>query len=196
MSDAEGGTSRHLTAEEIGRTVDHTLSAAERREVEAHLKDCAECRREVAEVQRLVRTRRRRRTMAVIAPAAAAILVAVALVTVDNPLSRSVGAPEPVRSGTESTLDVEVVQPADEALIEGDSVLLAWRPVPAATRYELRVTDAEGSVLVQESLPDTAVVVSVSRGLVDGGLHFWYVDALLEDGRAVSTGTHRFRLAP
>lgn len=193
MNDPKGGTSRHLTAEEIGRTVDGTLSGAERREIEAHLKDCSQCRREVADVQRLVRKRRRRRTIAVAAPAAAAILAAIALVVVDDPFSRSADTTE-VRTGSEETRVVDVVRPTDGAVITGDSVLLAWRPVAEATRYELHVTDAEGSVLVQESVRDTTVVLPVAEGLVEGGLHFWYVDALLEDGRALSTGTLRFRL--
>lgn len=193
MNEPKGGTSRHLTAEEIGRTVDGILSGAERREIEAHLKDCPQCRREVADVQRLVRKRRRRRTISVAAPAAAAILAAIALVAVDDPLSRSVDTTE-VRTASEETRVVDVVRPADGAVITGDSVLLAWRPVADATRYELHVTDAEGSVLVLESVRDTAVVLPVSEGLVEGGLHFWYVDALLEDGRALSTGTHRFQL--
>lgn len=192
MSDPKGGTSRHLTAEEVGRTVDRTLSGAERREIEAHLKDCPQCRRELADVQGLVR-KRRRRTISVAAPAAAAILAAIALVVVDDPFSRSADTTE-VRTGSEETRVVDVVRPADGAVVTGDSVLLAWRSVADATRYELHVTDAEGSVLVQESVRDTTVVLPVAEGLVEGGLHFWYVDALLEDGRALSTGTLRFRL--
>src|SRR2546428_14097776 len=70
-------TEMHLSADIIASYVDGRLPAAEQASVEDHLAACAECRREVVGVTRLVRFAPRRRRWTVLAPLAAAAAVLV-----------------------------------------------------------------------------------------------------------------------
>src|SRR4051812_11821590 len=68
----------HLSVEEVSAYLDGALLDADRERIQAHLADCPECREEVVELSRLIRTSRTRpmlRWMATVGVAASLALI-------------------------------------------------------------------------------------------------------------------------
>jgi hypothetical protein len=179
----------HLESAEVASYLDRALPPAERERVEAHLADCAECRREVIEVSRLRHTSASRRRWLLFAPAAAAaaILIAVLARPADTP------GPGPVLrdGGEEPSLTVSLVAPTDSATVEGRAVAFTWRSAGDGVSYRLTVTDDWGDVVWSGASADTTARLP-STSLRTGRPYFWYVDALLPDGRSMTSNVRRF----
>lgn len=71
-----------------------------------------------------------------------------------------------------------------------------WRSAGPAATYRLTLTDPSGAPVWTSSAPDTAVVLAETVKLEGGRAYFWYVDALLPDGRSATTGVQQFRTSP
>lgn len=179
----------HLETGEVAAYLDRVLPPDERDRIEAHLADCAECRREVIEVSRLRHTRSRRSRWLIAAPAAAA--AAVALIVFARPTETP--APGAVlRDGAQPGFAVALVAPAESAAVAGGSVTFTWRSAGARVSYRLSVTDEHGDIVWSAASSDTAALLPSVVALRAGRRYFWYVDALLPDGRSMTSDVRQF----
>lgn len=206
----------------IERYVAQQLSDDDREALESHLLTCDQCQleirlaaairdaiahsragdpREATEQQRpslavISATPVPRRTLkrvAAVALAAAAVVVLI--------LARSSSEPQPpeprFREPTPSAgAAMHVSSPADGATLLSDSVRLAWQPVAPDAHYSLTLTDEHGQVVWRHTLRDTLTGLPRDVSLAGGSRYYWFVDALLPDGRSATTGVHEFRIAP
>jgi len=167
---SEEPVSGHLQSWEVAAFLDRSLSAAEQSRIEAHLADCEECRTEVVEVADLVRTQPlRRRWYLSVGLAAAAVLL---VVTATIPLWRQ---------GEESREPVITLAPAPHLLAPVDRVALVdtlrWTSVARADRYRVRLFDANGALLFEQSTTDTLLALPASTTLQPGATYYWMVEA-------------------
>ena len=191
----------HSSASDISAYLDRTLSAGDRTRVEAHLADCSECRQEVVELSRLLRSRPARHSIgrwAVAAGIAATLAIIVGLPS--GPDAPPVQPPEVVERGlrAEEGLKLSAWGPTRGVSVRRDSLVLAWKPNASGSgpQYHLTLSNAEGSILWTASTPDTMLMPPPSLILPGGRTYYWYTDALLPDGRSLSTGVQEFRLVP
>lgn len=180
---------RHLDPHEVTGYLEAALSTPDRGRVEAHLADCEECAAELVAVGRL-RGRTRAPTRWLGAAAAAAAVVAVVLL--GPRVTRKPGeTPSPVRGDSVSAL--RLVAPSDGADLAGAPVF-AWRSVPGAAAYRIMVSRADGDSVWAATTRDTTARPPQEALAAQAEPYYWYVDALLADGRSVSGTPHRFRL--
>lgn len=149
-----------------------------------HVMSCAECRRDFDLLSAVERaglesgaTGRAgaRRSSLMPAALAASLLVAIGL---GRTLTRP--ADDITRGGAGST--IVLLQPvAAAAAAAGDSLIFAWRPVPGASRYELELLDAGGSVAASAQTGDTTASPAAMRALPPGEYR-WWVRAATADG--------------
>jgi hypothetical protein len=170
----EAPLDRHLEPEEVAAYVDGTATGEERAAVQAHLAACAECRAEVAEVSRIVRTLpgARRTARRVWIPAVAAAVIALLWVT-PRPL-REPAVPEH-RAETETT--TAAPHPVSPVGTVGSVSALAWSPTPGTDRYRVRLFDADGTVLWDEETVDTIAALPDSIDLRAQVPYYWKVEA-------------------
>ena len=186
----------HPGPDELSAWLDGSISVSDRARIEAHVARCDDCRRDVVEVLRVVKPRADRRVWPAAAALAAAAVVAV-LVFAPGENERA-GRSEPVLRGPETTLSDEtpapaIVHPADAATTDSRDVAFTWRASGRASSYRLTLTDEDGDVVWSASTADTVLALPADSALAPGGTYFWYVDALLPDGRSLTSGVHEFR---
>jgi len=178
----------HPTEHEIAGYLRRTLAAADRERVEVHLSHCAICAEELAAIVRLAPGRRPGYRWLVAGAAAAAVIAGVLLARPGTPPAGDV-----VRGDTTAAA-VTPVLPADGAVVAGVPTLI-WRSVTGAATYRVSVTGENGdSVWAAETADTTAAPPAMA--LPGTGRYFWIVDALLADGRSVTSGAHEFRISP
>ena len=192
----------HLDTGEIAAYVDQAVSAGERERMEAHLALCDACTEEVAFVVKTLdapgeETKNRRRPWILAAAGIAAVVLAGSLL---------IGMPG-VRGGEDRVLRdspaadaggaalIQVLTPAEAGDIDVGRVEFAWRAIEAGAAYNLTVTDEGGDVVWTGSTRDTAVLLTSQVVLEPGATYFWYVDAVLPDGRTLSSGVRSFTAA-
>jgi anti-sigma factor RsiW len=184
----------HLANGLAAAYVDGRLAAVEVSRVEAHLAECDACRLEIVAIRRLLRSRTRRRLWPAIAGLAAA---AALLLMLFRPDERGGSGKPPLRGGGTGDVEAPVaITPAANATISTESIGFTWRGSRAAVSYRLTLTDERGDVVWSTQTTDTAVVIPSSVRLGNGRVYYWYVDALLPDGRSTTTGVHRFDVRP
>lgn len=186
----------HPGPDELSAWLDGSISVSDRARIEAHIARCDDCRRDVVEVLRAVKPRADRRVWPAAAALAAAAVVAVLIFAPgeDERARRS----EPLLRGPETTLSdetpaPEVIHPADAATTDSRDVAFTWRASGGASSYRLTLTDEDGDVVWSASTADTVLALPADSALAPGGTYFWYVDALLLDGRSLTSGVHEFR---
>lgn len=174
---------------QIAAFLDRGLSDAEHDQVEGHLAECAECRRQVLETDALVqRVRRPRRLIAGTAViAAAASLILVALPSIRG----GVGSMKtPVYRDAAATASLLSYGPVGETRLK--SVHFVWGAASGAMSYRLTVSRADGETIWTQSGRDTVAMLPASIVLRAGDRYFWVSDALLADGSSRSTGLREF----
>jgi len=186
----------HLEAGDVAAYLDLKLSADDRSRVEVHLAECAECRRELVEVRRVLGNLPRFRRWHLLVPAAAA---AAALFVILGPPERD-RRPAPVGRergprGTERAALIAVVEPGVGAAVAPGPVVFTWRGVGTGATYRLTVTDERGDVVWSANTADTMATLPARIGLERGRRYAWYLDALLPDGRSVTSGVRAFVVA-
>ena len=181
----------HLDPHEIAVYLAGTADLAWRSRIERHLADCEECTAEVAAVRHLRNPGTRARRWIGAGAAAAATITLVLL----GPRvgGRPAGAP-PVLRGEDSSAAIVTLAPPDGAELRTPT--FAWRPVAGATAYRITITRADGDSVWAASVRDTAVLVPKGALVPTAEAYFWYVDALLADGRSVAGTAHEFHLGP
>jgi hypothetical protein len=181
----------HLKVEEVSGYLGGTLSPTMRDRAGRHLADCEECTAEVVAVHRLRRLERSPGRW--IGATAAAAAVAGLVMVGPGLIRRPVG--DPLVRGSEPSVAIAAVRPSDGAELEaaGDFV---WQGVAGATAYRVTVSRQDGDSVWAVSTSDTTTRASEELLRAGPGRYYWYVDALLEDGRSVSGPVHEFRLGP
>jgi len=180
----------------VAAYVERRLDDEERAVAEAHLATCADCRREVVEVSRLLLKRRRASQLLPAAGiAAAAVIAFVAGVSL-------IGGPakpdsvRPIRAPAESPAPVlTAVEPApDVSLSVGNDIRFVWKASEAGSTYKLTVVDESGEPVWSAETSDTVTLLPAEDGPDRPGKYFWFVDALASDGSTLTSGARRFSL--
>ncbi|HYL28422.1 MAG TPA: zf-HC2 domain-containing protein [Gemmatimonadales bacterium] len=182
----------HLEPHEVVAYIERTLPAPKRARVEDHLSQCEECTAELAAVVRLRPRPARRAPWIPIGVAAAAV---VAGLLVARPLLHRPAPAGDVERQAQAAPHLEIVAPAAGGRVTG-AVTLVWRAAPGASVYRVTVSRADGDSVWAGSTTDTALAIPANVALARSAPYYWYVDALLADGRAVSTGVHEFTTGP
>ena len=176
----------HLSAELIGAQLERRLQGAERGVVLQHLEVCADCREELAAVQRLVRvapaTRRRAWVVAAGAVAAVAAFVIVARLPMPNGMSVRDESPQRV-ARPDLVQPIVAVSPVNDVIVTAPAVDLIWNADDANATYRVTLQDEAGRVIWTTPTRDTTVVVPDTVKLTAGNAYYWSVDALRPDGR-------------
>ena len=199
--DRSGPIGDHLDIEQIAAYVDHEVTLPERERIEAHLATCDECTDEVASVVRTLDTppepiKRARRPPFIAAAGIASALLAGALLIGLLRTQQSgdrVLRDSPAAAGEPAA--VRIVSPVESEVVEPGRLEFAWRAVEADAAYNLTVTDEGGDVIWIGSSRDTAIALTSQIALSPGEDYFWYVDAILPDGRTLSSGVRTFTAA-
>jgi predicted anti-sigma-YlaC factor YlaD len=179
----------HLDPHEVAAYLSGTSEPVARARVEAHLADCEQCTAELVAVRRLHRGAPRGRSWLGAAAAAAAVI---AVVLIGPRLGERPAVTPPVRGDSTST--VVSLSPRNGATLV--TPVFAWRPVAGATAYRITITRADGDSVWAASVRDTSVRVPDGALVPAPDGYFWYVDALLADGRSIAGSAHEFRLGP
>jgi hypothetical protein len=181
----------HLEASDVAAYVDRALLPVQRELVEAHLVDCAECRREIIEVSRVRNAARRRSRWLIAAPAAAAAAIAVLILA--RPADTPSGGGPVLRNGGEGSRSrVVLVAPPQSSVIRERPVTFTWRSAGTAVSYRLTITDRRGDVVWSVNGSDTTAQLPVAVRLRAGLPYYWYVDGLLPDGSSITSGIQPF----
>jgi hypothetical protein len=189
----------HLSAEDVAAYADQGVSARDRIRIEEHLAECGECRLELLEVTRQLRSRPHLKRWHVIAPAAAAAAAAVIffLAALFETPARSddvLRGSEP-QAGREGNAAVVAVAPLSGSTVDPENLVFIWHSLDRAF-YQLTLTDANGDVVLTLDTSDTVVALPSTTPLESERIYFWYVDALLPDGRSATTGVSQFATPP
>lgn len=161
-----------------------------------HVMECAECRRDFD----LLRTVERagvesgaagrgaaRRGWFMPAALAASVLLAVGI---GRQMLQPAGGD--TTRGTGESGAVVLVQPGPQGAA-GEPVTFAWRPVPGASRYDLELLDARGTVAAAAATSDTSAAPAATRDLPPGEYR-WWVRATTSDARTVRSPLRPLRL--
>jgi len=186
--------------ETIAAVVDGALDPGQRGAAIEHLAACARCRSAVASVSRLLadeavvaaaeghapRAGRRWGVPLGLAAAAALVLVLAWPQRVAN--DRTTHRDPTLSGGSAPTLvaPVGAVAAAD---------VLQWRAVAGASRYRLTLFDAQGGVLYETQLADTAALLPDSVVVVPGSTYLWKVEARTGWDRWTASELVEFRVA-
>ena len=99
------------------------------------------------------------------------------------------------RGGTEGLPVITAISPAAEAVMPRQSVRFLWHSAGQNVQYRLTVTNQRGDIVWSFSTADTAAWLPASLRIQRGNPYFWYVDALLPDGRPATSRVQRFNVA-
>jgi anti-sigma factor RsiW len=187
----------HLSSDHLAAFLDGRLTGAERERAVRHFAGCGECRSELTELRDVLASARpRSRGWFVAAVAAAGLLAVVTIPQLTSNATRGSSA-ERVRAEEGTRLPagpgvIDVVSPADQALVSADGVQMSWRSVGVGATYTVTVQDSSSNEVWRRSgLLDTSVTVPDSVRM-RAGLYFWSVDARLADGSSAKTGARTF----
>ena len=184
---------RHLEAEETAAYVDGSIVGETRARLEAHLAGCADCRTEVADVSRIVRsagTSRARSNRVWIPAVAAAVL---ALVWIAPRALRQDEAPRHREESVTLTVPPRPITPTGSV---DSAPAFVWAAVPYANTYRLRVFEADGTLLWERETADTTTRPPDSIRLERARSYYWRVEAHTGFDRWAASDLIEFRLQP
>ena len=181
---------RHLEPHEIAAYVDGDVGGEQRVFIDAHLAACSECRTEVADVSRIVRTAPTTRGVSrrIWIPAAAAAL---ALLWVAPRALRDPGPPQHREEAVTMTVAPRAISPVGSVDTAG---ALVWSSVPYANSYRVRLFDADGTLLWEREAADTLVPIPDSIALRPQLLYYWRVEAHTGFDRRAESDLVEFRV--
>lgn len=185
---------RHLDPSEIVSYIEYGATADQRARLESHLARCADCRAEIRDAERIIaslplnRSWHRRGALGAAAVAAALLLVAV----LPRP-GRERSSLQHREAAVAATIAPVILAPVH--LVDSLSAFI-WRSVPNASRYEVRVFDATGSVVWHEETADTLIYAPVVAGIQAGRPYYWRVQANVGYDRHVTSELAEFTVQP
>lgn len=198
--------------EHIDRLTD-TMSPSERANAERHLSECASCRRRLVALQdvslpepasippallaaarRLGRRERAPRIRAWTMGMAAMLAIAFAgLYLYRSPRAVDDTLRDVNRDVEASVTAPRLLVPQDGAVLSVKAAELRWEPAPGVMRYEVRVINERGDVVVERSTTSAAVTLADARDLLRRGeRYYWLVRARWPDGRVAESGLRSF----
>lgn len=183
----------HLSAQQLAAYVSRSLSPEECEGAIEHLAGCEECRDAALTGARALRTGRTRKAWRVGAPVA--VVAALAVVGLMYGPGAPAGSGEHVvRDGaTEgSAFAIGVHAPGSTAQAEG--VEFSWQSMGPEVRYRFSLTRSDGSEIWSSGTADTSLTIPPDVVLSEGQTYFWLVDALLLDGRSVTTDVQQLTI--
>jgi hypothetical protein len=188
----------HLTTDEVAAYIDNTLSEADCARIKAHLSECAECRKEIVSVSRLVesarRSRRRFAAFSAIAAAAAVTVILIARPATNSGIKQADPLRGPRNAATsEGVAVVRAISPTGEQA-SGARIVFLWHPVSSNGAYRLTLTDDHGAKVWIATTTDTTVPLPENVPLISSRSYYWYVDVLQPDGQAATTGITAFQV--
>ena len=201
MAQPDKGTTEHLSAEQVAGYIDDMLSAGEHARVEAHLADCATCRVEVAEAHRLVVSPPRVSRWSLLVPLTGALAAGLAAILLINTAGELSEAGEPQLRAAAPAAEADAALPglavhSPLGTVPRTRVSLAWSPAPMGSVYRVSVSTEGGTPIWAASTTDTILALPAGTALQPGARYFWHVDALLPDGRSVTSGIREFATQP
>jgi hypothetical protein len=187
--------SDHPATELIAAYLSGTLPPTDQAMLDAHLAECRDCRHEMTSARRLLRSHASRNPWSVAVPIASAAILALVL------LHRGPRQPgdsgEPLRTGGEGTaVNLAALAPADRDTVDGHAISFMWGSQVDKPLYRLTVTDGSGHAVWLGDTSDTVLALPAEVTLEPRRTYFWFVDALDARGGTLTTGTHRFTVAP
>lgn len=162
-----------------------------RTELEAHLLMCAACRDEVrlAMVVRAELGAPQRRSWWWLGVGAAA---AVLILLVARPTFRSRPDDTVERGTTEGLPVITALSPPLDAVVPPRAIRFLWHSVDHNVQYRLSLTNQRGDMLWSFETMDTTALLPADVRVQRGNPYFWYIDALLADGRSATSRVQRF----
>lgn len=194
MTDKPNGKSadEHPSTEDLAAYLNGALTVEGKADIEAHLGNCRDCRREVTSARELLRSKGSNRRYWIV-PGLAAAVVAFILLTPSE--ERSGPELSRVRSATlEGSSSVEVVTPANRQAVSRLPIRFVWHRAADDALYHVTLTDAAGAKMWTGETSDTVLVLPSAISLRSGRDYLWYVDAVRPNGRSVGSGTQVFRI--
>jgi hypothetical protein len=185
--------SEHLTPMDVASYIDGAATGDDRRRIDAHLADCVECRNDVVDSGRIVRSQASARLssarLLVPTAIAAAAAAAMVLVLVRPPLVEQRG------EHREAPLTTTVLPHAVAPIGTVDSVpLLQWTSVPNADQYHVRLFNADGTVLWAQTTGDTTAAMPTTVAIRPNSTYSWMVEAQTGFGRQAPSELINFSL--
>jgi anti-sigma factor RsiW len=178
----------HLSVDELALHLDGRLSPAQQARLDQHLAECDDCRTELVELSRVLRTAPRRKRWYVPVGAVAAAAAVVALLV--WPGSQE----QPNHREPAVTMAPAPVGIAPRGPTTG-TPRLVWTSVPHAARYRLTVFDSTGAVIWESQTKDTSVEV-VASTLRRRVRYFWQVAAETGFDRWIRSDMVEFVIQP
>jgi hypothetical protein len=131
-------------------------------------------------------------------PAAAAAILVIALLGRDRPGTPR--ATDALRAGGSGDVDappaLAAFGPADGDTVPRGSLRFVWAGHGGQPLFHLTVTDPAGRALWLQETSDTSLAPPRNIALEPGRTYYWYVDAVDENGGALTTGPRHFTLGP
>ena len=180
-----------------------------------HLASCARCRSRLAVVDRVLQSdavdgevrklaasavaaghKRRRFALPAFAAAAAAIVAVAVLPRAKTTTTTSPSATEdPLHRESAITITIapRILGPAGPASAQ-DSLL--WTSVPHADRYQVKVFDGEGTLVVDQHTSDTTFAIPSQLARAAATTYFWKVEARTGWDRWVVSEWKEFTMGP
>ncbi len=183
----------HLDSGEVAAYLDNALAPADRARVEAHAAACDDCRRELIEAARVLRTAPRRLRWYVPAGVAAAAAAAVFLMVWSGPVEAPPGL-----SGLREPALTTRIGPAAVAPrgVTSEVARLVWTSVPHADRYRLALYDDTGRIVWETQTTDTSASLPDSIRLRPRATYLWKVEAQTGWNRWVASDLVEFSIGP
>ena len=203
----------HLNESDIAGFLDGDCTPSEHIRIEGHLEECAACRKAVVDVGRIAaaydssdaaspplpkpaRPAIARRTW-IWAAAGTALAASLTFVILGRSSQDDAGLRSSVRSSEPSAFvsrpSLLVASPADDAEVNGDSVLFQWSS-RGQSAYRMTILDETGASVFTRDTPDTLLVIAATPTLAPGRRYFWHVDAI-SDGVVATSASRTFRVA-
>lgn len=189
----------HLEVHVLASMAEGRLATGLQLEVRQHLATCAECREELYEVRKAIRGVPARRVVRMRWSAAAVAAAAVAAVAVYSAgeLGTPPGATSLERSPRDRVAPVFAVhRPLPGSTTTRSGLVFIWAGTGPGSRYEVSLGDSLGTELWRFETTDTVAMPPATVSLTNGVLLYWYVDALLPDGRTATTRALALRIQP
>jgi hypothetical protein len=193
-------SNNEIPADKLAAFLDGRLSEEERARIEAVLADDPAARAEfiatfrlVAEVDRPVEASRTSwKPWVMFAGVAAAATIALAIIpdarNPEAPVSAERIAPNDAGDG------IVLLAPSEGRAVRSSDVTFRWSAPDSAT-FRITVADETGQTLWTALTPGTDIVLPDSVVLLPGRRHFWYIDAVYQDGSSVTSGPRAFTTA-
>ena len=186
----------HLSEKQLAAYVSRSLSPAEREAAIEHLAKCAECRDNALATARVLRAERARRGKYIGASVATAAALGLALVVL-VPRSPIESSGPVLREGAPAVApgaSIGVHSPYNTAQV--GQIEFSWQDMGAEVRYRFSLTRSDGGEVWIGATADTSLTLPPDVTLSEGTTYFWWVDALLLDGRSVTTEVQQLRIVP